>query len=174
MLHSRLTYKASEMYGAMKTRELSILAYFTHDMRYGGIVGGAERRFLEITKILREKNVEVNTIEFFPSLSKTWYGVANSASETIRVERYNRVINLILELRLLIIQGIRVAKKERVDLIYVTRHDMPENLIPGYKETSCCDFPPSTSKRTPQPWSFDCREKKKGVQLSVNRNFHNH
>jgi glycosyltransferase involved in cell wall biosynthesis len=117
---------------ATNTRALRILAYFTHDMRYGGVVGGAERRFLEISKILREKNVRVSTIEFFPSLSKAWYGVGNSTIETSRVQRYNRVINLILELRLLIMQGVQVARKERIDLIYVTRHDIPEDLIPGY------------------------------------------
>lgn len=94
---------------------LRILAFYPlHSSRYGKIVSGVERRFLEISTHLRNGAVEIFTIEYAPSISKSW-GYASYHSVELKPQLRHHDF---LEALRLIAHGLRVCMKFKCDVIY--------------------------------------------------------
>jgi glycosyltransferase involved in cell wall biosynthesis len=113
-------------------RPLRALAFFLSGCEYGRYVGGAERRFLEISPRLQKLGVDLFVLEYEPSLSETWgYGC-----DSIKTDR--RFANhAILETARMILKGIGTCIRSRCDIIYVPirhcfGHNNAVNIIPAY------------------------------------------
>jgi glycosyltransferase involved in cell wall biosynthesis len=111
---------------------LRALAFFLNGCEYGRYVGGAERRFLEISPHLQKLGVEIFALEYEPSLSETWgYGC-----DSIKTDR--RFANhAILETARMILKGVKACIRNRCDIIYVPirhcfGHNNIVNIIPAY------------------------------------------
>jgi len=112
---------------------LRILAFFLHSCKYGEYVGGAERRFLEITTRLKKLGVEMVALEYKPALAREWGYLSYSSIEIDR-----RFINhSILEAIRVTLHGIIECVKDKFDIIYVPsrgifRYNDTTNLVSAY------------------------------------------
>jgi len=53
-------------------KQYSILATFFHEYRYGKVIGGVERRFIELSKAFTKKGIRVYAIEYEPSIGRNF------------------------------------------------------------------------------------------------------
>lgn len=112
------------------TRRFGILAFFIHDSAFDRSVGGVERRFLELSRYLSEKGVAIYAIEVAPSLGKSWVG---SHYESVEAPARSPAISFSpIYFATLIRKGLKLARSGKIDAIYVTRHDVHENIVPSY------------------------------------------
>jgi glycosyltransferase involved in cell wall biosynthesis len=96
-------------------KPLRILAFYTlSSSKYGKIVSGSERRFLEISRCLKRLSVEVFTIEYLPSISKSW-GYSGYSSIGMKPKFTNHDF---LETLRLIIHGLSECLRLKCDIIY--------------------------------------------------------
>ena len=92
-----------------------ILAFYTlYSSRYGKIVSGSERRFLEISSSLRRLNAEIFTIEYLPSISESWgYNSYHSIGMKPKFRNHD-----FLETLRLIIRGLSECLRLKCDIVY--------------------------------------------------------
>ncbi|MGH2637725.1 MAG: glycosyltransferase family 4 protein, partial [Rhabdochlamydiaceae bacterium] len=109
------------------------LVYFIHECEYGKVLGGVERRFLGISAEFSKLGLESYVIELSPSLSASWvksdYHLTIAKSKNDRGPRFLSFVQNVLHLTW---QGLKIMREEGCDLVYVTRHDFYENVIPAY------------------------------------------
>ena len=108
---------------------LRLLVFFVNPIGEG-YIGGAERRFFEVSKALTELNVEVHAVEphsSFSSLFKASYVSHSLVHKSPRGHRES--IRLIIDLSR---KGFELFLQDRFDLIQASRHDLLENLIPAW------------------------------------------
>jgi len=100
---------------------LKILALFFHPAAYGkNPVGGIERRFIEVSKVMRRMKISVYTLEFYPSLKRfldTGY-ISCEINRPFPRRFPERVISVFQALRL----GIKIHRAKKCQLIVVTGH----------------------------------------------------
>jgi len=100
---------------------LRILALFFHPAVYGkDHIGGIERRFIEVSKIMQRKKISVYTLEFYPSLKRfldTGY-VSYEMTRQFPKRPADKVVAVIQALRL----GIAVHRAKKFQLLVVTGH----------------------------------------------------
>lgn len=100
---------------------LRILALFFHPAVYGKTnIGGVERRFIEVSKVMRRMNISVYALEFCPSLKRfldTGY-VSYEINRSFPRRFHERVISVFQAFRL----GIAIHRVRKCQLIVVTGH----------------------------------------------------
>lgn len=97
-------------------RMIRILAFFlfSPDVEYGNLVGGIERRFLEISSRLAPLGAEIFVLEYKPSISKSW---GYSGFRSIALNRRFRG-HAFLDIIRVIIHGLKTCLETRCDVIY--------------------------------------------------------
>lgn len=113
--------------------QIRILALFLSSCEYGKYLGGAERRFLEISSSLKRLGTEMFVLEYKPSLSEA---CGYSSYHSIKISR-RFIDNAILETARLILKGIKACAEHKINLVYVPiRHcygyNNIVNVIPAY------------------------------------------
>lgn len=105
--------------GSAKQKTLSqvkALAVFLHDYQYGKALGGVERRFVEVSKVLRSMQVRMYALEYEPSLSSSLNtGYIPLILERRRQRSYLGELILVIQLSLIVY---RVCKRLGCSLIY--------------------------------------------------------
>jgi len=100
---------------------VKILALFFHPTTYGTTpLGGVERRFIDVSKVMRRMNVSVYALEFYPSLKRsvsTGY-VSHEMSQSFPVRLNEKVISVLSAL----ISGIAIHRQCHCELVVVTGH----------------------------------------------------
>ena len=97
-------------------KHLRILAFFIHPhVIYGKIVGGVERRFLELSTRLKAEKTKIFALEYTSSLSQNW---GYKSYQQIKINQKFRN-NDILEVMRLTIYGITACLRFKCNLIYV-------------------------------------------------------
>jgi len=107
------------------SENMKILAFFTQPshVAYGKLVGGIQRRFLEISSGLRKLGVEVSALEYGPPLAERWgYSAAYNPIELNR--RFQK--HLFLDVPRLLVQALVACLKLKCDIVYV-----PGRLLGG-------------------------------------------
>ena len=123
-------------------RPLRLLAFFITSCEYGKYVGGAERRFLEISKRLGKMGVETFALEYKPSLAVKWdYSGYHSFEINRKFAKHT-----VLELIRIILHGVRACASTKCDIIYVPNGSVFEyssttNLISAYIVSLLCRKP---------------------------------
>ncbi|MDH5483411.1 MAG: glycosyltransferase family 4 protein [Candidatus Bathyarchaeota archaeon] len=114
-------------------KPMRILAFFLSSCEYGKYLGGAERRFLEISSILQKLGVKMFVLEYKPSLSETW---GDSGYHSINISQ-RFIDHAILETVRMIIKGIKTCAENKCNVVYVPNrhcygHNNLVNVIPAY------------------------------------------
>jgi glycosyltransferase involved in cell wall biosynthesis len=114
-------------------KPLRALAFFLSGCEYGRYVGGAERRFLEISPRLQKLGVEVFALEYKPSLSETW---GYNGSNSIKLDR-KLIDHALLETVRMTLKGISTCIRRKCNVVYVPirhcfGHNNVVNIIPAY------------------------------------------
>lgn len=95
---------------------IRILAfYFLYYCKYGKIVSGVDRRFLETSSRFMDSGAEIFTLEYKPSISESW---GYSSYHSIELDRKFRNHDFLEAIRL-IIHGVRACVRFKCDVIYV-------------------------------------------------------
>lgn len=121
---------------------MRILAFFIHSSEYGKIIRGSERRFLEISKHLRDLGVDVYALEYAPSLAEMW----NTYSyHPLKVKRRFKNHSL-LSMLYLVLYGVIFCIKYKCDIIYLPNHrpcgfSPYESVVPAYIVSRLCRKP---------------------------------
>lgn len=101
---------------AMNSKKpLRILTFYTlSSSKYGKIVSGSERRFLEISSRLKKLNIDLFTIEYEPSISESWgYRSYHSIALKPKFKKHD-----FLETLRLIFCGIKASFRFKCDVVY--------------------------------------------------------
>jgi len=114
-----------------------ILAFFLHSFEYGKYVGGAERRFLEVSSCLKKLGVKTFALEYKPSLAEKW---GYSSYHSIEINR--RFTNhAVLEAARTILHGIKACIRNKCNIVYVPNRVTSGNLISAYTVSLLCRKP---------------------------------
>lgn len=108
---------------------LRVLVFFVNPIGRG-YIGGAERRFFEVSKALADLNVEVHALELRSKLLgyfRVSYVSHQLAHESPRGHRES-----ILLIADFLRSGFDLFRRGRFDLILASRHDLLENLLPAW------------------------------------------
>jgi glycosyltransferase involved in cell wall biosynthesis len=95
--------------------KINVLALFLHNSTWGMRIRGDERRFLEIAKRLVKYGVELNVIEYAPSLQKFYYQNIIYRSFELKTRKLIGTIIWLMNLAL---------KLRRYDIIYAYNQDL--------------------------------------------------
>jgi len=114
-----------------KKPKIRVFALFIHPHRYGKFMSGSERRFIEISGHLKHLGLDTYALEPEPSLKKAWL-VADYESVTVPIRVSKEILKRLKTLLVLCFLSLRLCKKLNCDLVYATRHELFENVIPGY------------------------------------------
>jgi glycosyltransferase involved in cell wall biosynthesis len=118
--------------------EVKILATFFHDYQYGKVLGGVERRFIEISKELRKKGFTTFAVEYKPSLSlKLDAGYFSVGMDRLFRGKFFGEMSTLFKLSLMVI---RACKALGCNIVYSTSSDFA-NVIPAYFASKFCKIP---------------------------------
>lgn len=107
-----------------KECKLRILGLFLHDCRYGERIRGDERRFLEIAKRFKDLGAEIYTLEWSPSLQRSFFGEQIYTSLEARPPKLK-----ILWVPYAIIRALLISLRLKYDIIYIHNQDFPNMLV---------------------------------------------
>lgn len=121
---------------------IRLLAFFLNSCEYGKYVGGAERRFLELTTCFSKLGVETFALEYKPSLAVKW---GYSSYHSIEINR-KLIKYAILGAIITILHGIRACASKKCDIVYVPNSGVMSyssmmNLVTGYVVSFLCRKP---------------------------------
>jgi glycosyltransferase involved in cell wall biosynthesis len=119
-------------------KEYSILATFFHEYSYGKVIGGVERRFVELSKAFTKKGIKVYAIEYEPSIGRNF----NAEYISIAIDRprpkgpFSELVKIFkLSLHVLI-----ACRRHQCKILYATS-SVYLNVLPAYIASRLCRLP---------------------------------
>jgi glycosyltransferase involved in cell wall biosynthesis len=100
---------------------LRLLALFFHPTVYGkNPIGGVERRFLEVSKVMRRMRISVETLEFYPSLKR----FLDAGYESYELERPfpRQLLDTVISALHVMKLGVGVHKVKKCQIVAITGH----------------------------------------------------
>jgi glycosyltransferase involved in cell wall biosynthesis len=118
--------------------ELRILATFFHDYRYGKVIGGVERRFIELSKAYKKMGVSMYAVEYEPSLGRV-FG-AGYISLPVDHPRTKGFLGELLKLLKLSIYVLMACRRYQCGVLYASS-SVYLNVLPAYIASRICRLP---------------------------------
>lgn len=117
-----------------------LLGFFIHHRQPGEFAGGTERRFLEVAKCFACFGLKVYALELKPPLKNAWIK-ADYSSLAVSRKSPKRALDLLSFVLYLSIVAPFLCKRLSCNIVYATRHELPENVIPAYLTSRLCGIP---------------------------------
>jgi len=108
----------------LKTIRLFAFAFWGH-----WLIGGSERRFLEVSKRFRNSGIDVYALEATPTFGEM--GINPPYKGLLEVKKFNR-LRLFFLLLYLTPKALWYCRKNRCNLVYVSHHYVFENVLSGF------------------------------------------
>jgi glycosyltransferase involved in cell wall biosynthesis len=108
----------------LKAIRLFAFAFWGH-----WLIGGSERRFLEVSKRFRNSGIDIYALEATPTFRNI--GINPPYTGLLEVRKFNR-LRLFFLLLYLTPKALWYCRKNRCNLIYVSHHYLFENVLSGF------------------------------------------
>ena len=93
------------------------------------LIGGSERRFLEMSRCFRNLGVDVYALEAFPTFRDM--GINTRYNDLLEVKKFPR-LRLLFMLLYLTPKALLFCRKNKCNLIYISHHYVFENVLSGF------------------------------------------
>ncbi|MEM0117515.1 MAG: glycosyltransferase family 4 protein [Conexivisphaerales archaeon] len=117
--------------------EIRLMATFFHDYQYGKVLGGVERRFVELSNEFKKRKIKAFAVEYEPSLSKAMK--VGYISITVKRKSGRNILELVQIFRLGLLTAL-ACRKSKCNVIYSTS-SVYTNLITAYFASKICRIP---------------------------------
>lgn len=122
----------------MEIKFVRILAFFLHRYsEYGNMVSGADRRFLELSRWLKNLEVDVFALEYAPSFARSLKDHGYYPVEVSQRFRSHPILNILP----IMVYGIRLCIRHKIDVVYSVDDVLTENVVTSFLVSRICRKP---------------------------------
>lgn len=119
-------------------KQYSILATFFHEYRYGKVIGGVERRFIELSKAFTKKGIRVYAIEYEPSIGQNFN--AEYTPVSINRPKARGAFSELVKIFKLSVHVLITCRRYQCKILYATSSTYL-NVLPAYIASRLCRLP---------------------------------